>query len=201
MSFVGGIWRIFHRKREGLIEKGTSIINENKSRWSVYHSIFVDLVEDEISILSTHHYQWHAKTALVILLFDFDRKQVTGRKLLMRGGGGSLIQDLQNHEFCLEKGEVIIINYYYILVLRTFPFYGPPIWGLHNIDPPPLPGWGKSNWHKLKEPLKTVWNISLLGGWAGGIWCRRKLSVSCRIFVIILLSTKTGSMLGVCDAG
>ena len=40
----------------------------------------------------------HAKTALVILLFDFDRKQVTGRGLLMRGGG-SIIQDLQNHEF------------------------------------------------------------------------------------------------------
>ena len=30
----------------------------------------------------------HAKTALVIPLFDFDRKQVTGRGLLIGGGEG-----------------------------------------------------------------------------------------------------------------
>ena len=73
---------------------------------------------------------------------------MTGRGLLMRVGGGgmgSLIQDLQYHEFCVEKGRVIIISYYHVLVLRTFPFYDLPFWGLDNIDPPPLPGWGKSN--------------------------------------------------------
>ena len=60
-------------------------------------------------------------------------------------GRSSLIQDLQYHEFYLEKGEVIFITYYHILVLRTSPFYDPPFWGLYNIDPPPLPAWDKSN--------------------------------------------------------
>ena len=83
-------------------------------------------------------------------------------------GRGSLIQDLQYHEFYLEEGKGIIITYY-VLVLRMFPFYDQRFWGLHNIDRPPLPAWDKSNWHKLKEPLKTVWNISLLGGWVGGL--------------------------------
>ena len=113
-----------------------------------------------------------------------------------------ILFDLQYHEFYLEKREVIIIiTYYYVLVLKMFPFYDSPFWGLHTIDPPPLPGWGKSIWHKRKEPLKTVWSISLLGGWVGWLWCRRKLSVSYRIFAIILLPKKTGSMLCVCDAG
>ena len=54
------------------------------------------------------------------------------------------MQDLQYHEFYLEKGEVIVITHYG-LVLMMFPFYDLPFWGLHNIDPPPLPGWGKCN--------------------------------------------------------
>ena len=92
---------------------------------------------------------------------------------LLKRGRGNLKQDLQYREFYLEKGEVIILTYYYVLVLKMFPFYDPPFWVLRSIDPPPLPGQGKSNcncnWHKLKEPLKTVWNISLLGGWVGGL--------------------------------
>ena len=79
--------------------------------------------------------------------------------------------------------------------LRTSPFYDPPFWGLYNIDPPPLPAWDKSNWHKLKERLKTVWNISLLGGLVGELWCRRKVSVSCRLLAIIVLPIKTARML------
>ena len=69
-----------------------------------------------------------------------------------------------HYEFYLEKGEVIFKTYYSVLVLRTSPFYDPPSCEFHNIDPPPFPAWDKSNCHKLKEPLKTVWNISLLGG-------------------------------------
>ena len=49
-----------------------------------------------------------------------------------------------------------------------FPFYDQRFWGLHKIDPPPVPAWDKSNWHKLKEPLKTV-GIFLCweAGWLG----------------------------------
>ena len=70
-----------------------------------------------------------------------------GRGLLKGGGGwkGSLIQDLQYHEFYFEKGQVTVITYYYVLVLKMFPFYDPPFWGLHKSDLPPLPGWGESN--------------------------------------------------------
>ena len=38
-----------------------------------------------------------------------------------------------------------------------------------NVDPPPLPAWDKSNEHKLKEPLETIWNNSLLGVRVGGV--------------------------------
>ena len=65
-------------------------------------------------------------------------------KGIIKGEGCSLIQDLQYHESYLEKGEVIFITYH-VLVLGASPFYDPPFWGLHNIDPPPLPAWDKSN--------------------------------------------------------
>ena len=50
------------------------------------------------------------------MLFDFDLKQARGMGLL-KGGRGNLKQDLQYHKFYLEKGEVIILTYYYVLVL------------------------------------------------------------------------------------
>ena len=75
-------------------------------------------------------------------------------------------------------------------------------WGLCNVDPPFLPTWNKSNWHKLKKTLNTVWKNSLLRGRVGGLWCRRKVSVSCRILAIIWLPIKLAwqYVVSVCNA-
>ena len=60
--------------------------------------------------------------------------------------------------FNLRK-EKLLFHYSLLLCLgfKDVPiFYNPPVWlfGLQNVDPPPLPAWDKSNWHKLNEPLK-----------------------------------------------
>ena len=60
--------------------------------------------------------------------------------------------------FNLRK-EKLLFHYSLLLCLgfKDVPiFYNPPVWlfGLQNVDPPPLPAWDKSNGHKLNEPLK-----------------------------------------------
>ena len=46
-----------------------------------------------------------------------------------------------------------------------------------------------------KQTAQAKEVYSLLGVQVGGVRCRRKVSVSCRILAIILLPIKTGSML------
>ena len=58
--------------------------------------------------------------------------------------------------FNLRK-EKLLFHYSLLLCLgfKDVPiFYNPPVWGMQNVDPPPLPAWDKSKWHKLNEPLK-----------------------------------------------
>ena len=108
-------------------------------------------------------------------------------------GGGSYIQDLQYHEFCLEKGRVIIITYYHVLVLRTFPFYELPFWDWTILTPllclvgVKVTDTNRRNLWRLFGTF-LCWEPGLLGYDAEG---------NCQFLVSFLQNL----MLCVCDAG